>query len=1342
MKESGLITLWRILIGLLLCGGISRQGLAQTYNLTFFNQEDRLSSRNGGRNILDDDNGYLWTSSFRGLTRFDGREFMTMHSGSSADIRIDFEDIGHLYKLRTGEFAYLKKEAVLEIFNPQTYQFRTVDFRAYTKSEPIIVSLNVSISGELYVCLEANSGIAIIRYDGDHFVVIMEREEVRKDAIKMPNIGRPKLYVTPFDSTSYLFFDANKGYFFWEKTKDLFTPILLPASVGDKDVWPYFMTQDNNGAWLVSFTDLPGLYTFNEDNELIKHPNFSPNIIYKRYQRDTSGNILFLGREEQSDKYFLYQQATHTLTEIRELNPETRYPSTAWSKDFESYFFLTGGDGLVYGRRPFYNIKPVLARAPKDEIGISMRGMAALENKNILIGSDKGGLFFYDLEKGTTGELLTPSHWPKDLNPVIFSREMVRDPKGTLWLTAYAATSPKIRPAGYLLRFDERRMQLDTFFKIPSRVESMAFINDTLLLTGVVSELIIIELGDSVKTKLLNDFYPNWPKWVSLERIIPLKAPGQFYLLTSDGLFHYNYNQQDLQRITINGNLVNQYLDLYQENEHTLWIGTYGDGLYQYNLQTQELQRFGFRQGLKSDIVCGILPQDDDHLLLSTYNGLYCFDKRTGQASNQGLMQGLMHYEFNQQSYLALGDTSWLFGGMNGAHHISKISDQETNSKARILLSSLQFRQEDAIRDTLLFGPFDMANGVILPAGARRLKLKLSSFDPENMIENQLYYRLYPVSEEWAILPENGELNFSFIPPGQHELQVTLQPDMEPGFILPVFAQWQFFERTWVRVLTALVAFGLLALLFYLYFDRKLLHSKSLQLEENEKFRHRLFAYISHEFKTPLTIVFGLLSRLKTTTQEERIRHDLDIIERHGRAMTSLVNQMIELNDLEVNAWIPQYSAINLPEQLRLIIEQMNPLAESLEVNIEWTTSHEELVQLVDIEKLRVILNNLLNNAIKFSPRGETVQVFLVAEKEQWSLTVKDSGPGIAETDIANVFDIFYQGNRQHDKEIANSGIGLAYVKSVVEAMDGTLSVNNDQGAVFEVIFPARDVPKGMVAVGENQLLIKTTATVLEEDIVTGDQTVILLVEDTSDIANYIMSCFSTDQYQLIWARDGIEGRDKAIQWVPDIIISDVMMPGMSGFELCGTLKKHPATNHIPIIMLTALADNKSRLEGLQAQADVYLEKPFQEETLVLTVANLLNTRHKLAAYYASKLGDLAGPSPETHLTVVQDEFVQRLQEVLATNAADPLFGVEELSNQLFLSRAQLHRKVKAILGQTPSDLLREYRLEKAKLMLRTEPLSIAQIALSCGFNDASYFSKVFTTAYKISPSAYRKQRV
>jgi DNA-binding response OmpR family regulator len=258
---------------------------------------------------------------------------------------------------------------------------------------------------------------------------------------------------------------------------------------------------------------------------------------------------------------------------------------------------------------------------------------------------------------------------------------------------------------------------------------------------------------------------------------------------------------------------------------------------------------------------------------------------------------------------------------------------------------------------------------------------------------------------------------------------------------------------------------------------------------------------------------------------------------------------------------------------------------------------------------------------------------------------------------------------------------------------------------------------------------------------ITGDRTVVLLVEDTSDIAHYIRSCFSTDHYQFIWARDGAEGRDKAIQWVPDIIISDVRMPGMSGFELCETLKKHPATNHIPIIMLTALADKKSRLEGLQAQADVYLEKPFQEETLVLTVTNLLNTRNKLAAYYASRSGNITGPSQEPQLTVAQDGFVQRFQQVLATNATDPLFGVEEMSNQLFLSRAQLHRKMKAILGQTPSDLLREYRLEKAKLMLRTEPLPIAQIALSCGFNDASYFSKVFTAAYNISPSNYCKQR-
>lgn len=1341
MKENGLINLWQLLLGLLFIVVLSQWGRAQAFSFTYFNQEDRLTSRNWKSSILEDDNGYLWMSSFRGLTRFDGHNFLTFHTGSNADIRIDFEDIGSLYKLGTGEFAYHKSGAVLGIFNPQNYTFRTVNFQEYTEDTPIIVSLSRVNDGELYICLEATSGIAVVGYDGKDITKIFTKEEERPDAIKSPLYSRPKLYITPFDENTYIFFDANKGYFFLDKEKSVLSPITLPPLLQRREVWPYIIFKHRNLGWLLSFTDVPGLFTFNKDRALVPYPGLSTNIVFKSYNQDKAGNILFFGNGGGYDRYFLWEQGAGTIEEIKDyFHTEGRSTDVIWSRDYTSYFFTASEQGLVYGRKPFYSITPLLVKAEKNKTGISMRGMIALKNGKILMGSDTDGLFLFDPEKDLVSAVSIPAHWPADLKPVSFSRNMLKDSKGVVWLTAYASTSPKVRPAGYVLKFDEAQMRLDTFYKVSSRVESMAFINDTLLLTGIENELSSINIGADFKMSTITDDVINWSAEIKIERVLPANEPDQFYILTDEGLFHYDFYQQALKQIPIKGSLVKRYLDLYLDEENILWIGTYADGLYKYDVQTEELTRFGFQQGIKSDIICGILPQGENHLLLSTYNGLYCFDKQTGLANSRSLTQGLMHYEFNKHSKLVLSNTSWLLGGMNGFAHVRQIiNPKEVKSQPLVLITHLQFRHEASDRDTLILGLSDFKKGITLPADGRRLKLKLSSFDQENMVERQLYYRLFPVSKEWELLSDDGELNLNFIPPGHHEIQVVFEPGAEPAFILPVFARWKFFELVWVKSVGGLIATGILGMLFYLYFDRKLIHAKSRQLEENEKFRHRLFAYISHEFKTPLTIVFGLLNRLKSRLDDATLHHDMDLIERHGQTMTNLVNQMIELNELEANAWTPQYIATNIPEHLKLIVEQVRPLAESMGVNLQWTSTHEELVLMTDAEKLRVILNNLLNNAIKFSPSGEVVQVFFVANQAQWSLTVRDRGPGIEEADIAKIFDLFYQGNQQHEKEMPNSGIGLAYVKSVVEAMNGKLSVSNDQGAEFKVSFPAKQAVEQITDAKERPLFSKATVAVTEAEVIEDDRTIILLVEDTADLAAYIISCFSKDRYQLIWARDGDDGYEHAIQKVPDLIISDVMMPGRSGFELCETLKQHPATNHIPIVMLTALADNKSRLEGLKAQADVYLEKPFQEATLLLTVANLLNTRDKLAAYYATKSSETAPQSPTPALSAVQDDFIQKMLEALEHNATDPQFGVKELSSQLFLSRSQLHRKVKAILGKTPVDLIREHRLEKARLLLKRESISIEQIALESGFNDASYFSKVFIAEYGIAPSTYRK---
>lgn len=1313
-------------------------GAAQHYELKYFSTQDRLTDQTNGT-IFQDNYGFLWISSYLGLNRFDGREIMSIHSGSSADIRASDLDIEKLYRLSNGEIAYWKPGPEIGVFNPATYQFRTVSLANLLSGYPIVVSLNEYGDGKLYGCMESDAGIVVFRYDGTTITLIYKDTHARPGAIDR-RTEQPKLIVAPITDERFLLFDADRGYFVLNVALKSLTPLQFPASFENKEKWLYFIIKDNEGRWLLSCSEIGGVYILDSNFRLSRHPDFDQTASFRRCEIDELGNMVLAVTVAGENICHLYNAESRTFTKLPEIPFTDTASSTVWSKNFEEYIFCSTVNGLLYGRDPVYRLSPFLCTAPQNETGISMRHMTQLATGDLLLGTEWDGLYVYDTKKRATRPLASPTHWPADLQPLSYTRTLLKDGQGSVWISAYAKKPNNQRPSGYLVRLDEGRMQLDTFYHLPYRIQSMVMVNDSMILAGIEAGLFTIQLGPELKITFLTQPAEKWPNNLTINQIVPTGSRGNFYILTNNGLFHYNYSEDIIDRLSVSGSLVNNFLHLYQENDSTLWLGTKGDGLYKYNLATDELEAFRYREGIRSDIVCGILPQGPDHLLLSTYHGLYQFDMRTGLASSQGLKDGLMHFEFNQGSYLALSDSSWLFGGMNGALHLEKVRELQRFDQTQFLISYQKARLGSE-QDTTLFSPQDFMQGITLPANDRRLQLGVSWLNLQDIDNTLAYYRLYPLSDQWQVFPETRELNFSWIPPGHYELQMSLRPDGPPDFSIHVKAEWKFHERRIVQLIGVLMVAGILALLYYLYFDRKLIRVKSTQLEENERFRQRLFAFISHEFKTPLTIIFGLTHRLKQRFKQEDVVKDLDQIERHGRAMTSLVTQMIELNQLQANDWHLNYDFLNLHEELKLIIAQLHPLAESLEVQLELHLDPKTVWQSADLEKLQVIINNLLTNAIKFSPRQGKVTVTLAGNQQEWSLTVQDEGPGIQEHEIGQVFELFYQSTQQHDRELPNSGIGLAYVKAIVEVLKGRIEVSNEAGSVFKVFFPAYPLPEKELLETEDQPFIATdkiTPTLVE--ISQDDRPLLLLVEDTIDVANYIVSCFPEEKYQVIWARDGEDGERQAIEQVPDIVVTDVRMPGKSGFELCKTLKNHPATNHIPIVMLTALSDQESKLEGLQARADIYLYKPFQEEELLLTVANLLYTRDQARAYFSAQLQPATQQPALPEVAPFEHEYLQEINTVLEANYTDPLFGVAEMSNKLFLSRTQLHRKIKALLDQTPSDLLRNFRLEKARFLLDTSALSVSEIALMCGFKDPSYFTKVFTNAFGSSPSSYRKE--
>jgi DNA-binding response OmpR family regulator/nitrogen-specific signal transduction histidine kinase len=525
-------------------------------------------------------------------------------------------------------------------------------------------------------------------------------------------------------------------------------------------------------------------------------------------------------------------------------------------------------------------------------------------------------------------------------------------------------------------------------------------------------------------------------------------------------------------------------------------------------------------------------------------------------------------------------------------------------------------------------------------------------------------------------------------------------------------------------------------------------HHEAERLKELDTLKTRLYTNITHEFRTPLTVILGMAEQLQATVQEAG-RNKLAAIRRSGTALLRLVNQMLDLSKLESGAMPIQRIQGDIMPFLRYQLEAFHSLAESKGIRLEFDAEPASLVGSYDSEKVETIVTNLLSNALKFTPAGK-VQLRVRHTGETLLIQVLDTGAGIKPEAIPFVFDRFYQAETAADRPAEGTGIGLALTKELVKLLGGDISVQSKagEGTEFTVQLPfdATSPTPGKATsptlgggVVSNAASLKmapqgfeTTPPPYVGDV--ASKPVLLIVEDNTDVVFYLQSLLQ-NAYRINVAADGSAGLAQALEHVPDIILSDVMMPGMDGFELCKILKTDIRTSHIPIILLTAKADISSKIEGLQHGADAYLAKPFHKEELFVRLDKLLESRKRLQARYSNAGSELpTAPSP-----TLEDAFMQQVRSILETHLGDEDFGVSELCKALAMSRAQLYRKFQALTNQPVAHYFRDLRLHKAKSLLRDTDLHISEIAYQVGFKDPAHFTRAFAEAFGVSPREWRK---
>lgn len=887
---------------------------------------------------------------------------------------------------------------------------------------------------------------------------------------------------------------------------------------------------------------------------------------------------------------------------------------------------------------------------------------------------------------------------------------------------------------------------------------------------------------------------PDDPHSIGSARVnvVMQDSRGEVWMGTQHGLSRYRREAGGFEHFlrneslpnTISHNRVNA---IFEDSRGNFWVGTEG-GLNWMDRKNGRFLAFTESDGLENPFVESILEDDRGRIWLSTKakGGLTSFDpqmlhlsgnatgiqdpfrQQSGLFRNLSTTDGLKSQEYSKG--IRSSKTGELFFiGDSGIDYFHPDSLVQDTLKPQVVFTSLQ-RSGSGLGTPQIDHFISAKESITLTYRDTIITFEVAALtfkEPEN---NRYKYQLEGFSDQWYELGHKREITFTNLSPGNYTLRVMGSNEdgvwnPKPTVLnLEILPPW--WRNNWAYLLYAIVIMTSVRWVWLSERRRHRMQSEARRLKELDRYKTRFYTNITHEFRTPLTIILGMVNQIRDNP-ERWYGEGLQMIQRNGRQLLQLVNQILDLNKLDKGKIVLKPRRGNLSGFLEYLLQSFLPLAEAKKIRLHHVKEIDLPDLVFDPEQLSKIITNLLSNAIKFTPEGGEIYVQLRQhQSDRFEFVISDSGRGIPEEELPLIFDRFYQvredGPDGADNLAEGTGIGLSLTRELVELMGGTIAVKSrpGQGTKFTVSLPLRSEGTGVEAVpllqsGEHPEwedppevshrkipeLMTSGAAGLKERVRFSRELdpvgpVILLIEDNRDVLQYLASCLEYD-FQLEFARNGREGLRLALELVPAMIISDIMMPEMNGYEVCRALKNDIRTSHIPVILLTAKADQEARLEGLEAGADAYLTKPFNRDELDTRIRKLMELRRQLRVHYSQAgIGLSVSGSGEN----LEDRFLLEIHTILAANLSDDNFGITQLCEQLRLSRSQVHNKLKALTGKSTSIYIRNFRLEKSKLLLTGTDLNISEIAYAVGFRTPVYFTQTFTDTVGIPPTQYRTE--
>ena len=786
------------------------------------------------------------------------------------------------------------------------------------------------------------------------------------------------------------------------------------------------------------------------------------------------------------------------------------------------------------------------------------------------------------------------------------------------------------------------------------------------------------------------------------------------------------------------------YHSLRTDTRGLIWIGTM-DGLNVYNPSEKTIKSFFEKDGLVNNSIRSIIEDNKGKIWVATSYGISCIEVTRNEGKyvysfvSYNRFDGIIENEFLPRSVYKTNDNHIFWGGLDGFNEIdlnkidSSFQQLSIPIFTKFLLAGTEIKQNETYQgNVILKQSVSSTKEIRLKYFQNFFGFEFSALNYINPSQTNYRYKLEGADDKWHELKSVdgiGRINYTNMSSGTYILKINSANNnfkQHSNFAeIKIIISPPFWKTKWAYSFFLITLLGFVYLAFSYYLRKNRIEMQIQKKEELDQLKFSFFTNISHELRTPLTLILTPLDSILKKIDEEPLKKQLSGIYRNANNLLEMVNQLLDFRKLEMNGEILNLSYCNINEFIETIIYSFNELIIEKKIIFVLNLRDENICVYVDKDKLHKIVNNLLSNALKFTSPGGSIVFTLQKEtlESVFIIKVTDTGCGISEIDLAHIFDRFYQVKKHNDSN-TGSGIGLHLVNEYVLLHSGSIDVKSivNEGSTFTITIPANLYPDDQPEIeAENKDNSKTVK--------------LLIVEDNTEFRSFLGSELAT-KYTILLASNGREGLEKAREHQPDLVISDVMMPEMSGTELCHNLKNDVQISHIPVILLTAKTSDKAQIEGFEAGADAYITKPFNMEILLTRINVLIEQQEERKSTFRKAINI----DPESFTsTNIDEELIRKVLIHIERNIANASYSVEQLSRDMFMDRTGLYRKLLAIVGQSPTEFIRSVRLKRAALLLGNG-LSVTEVAERVGFGTTSYFTKCFHEEYGIKPSQYKKQ--